>query len=343
MEVARRRYRDPREARVTFDEWVKVWAAEHRVAETTWDSYLGHLRRHIQPELGTTELGDINRRRIKSFVAHLHEKLAPTSVEDVMKVLSLILNEAVAEGRLGRNPCKDVKWHAARTERPHASATQVLLLAGELPYWANQVLVITAAYTGMRWGELAGLHRDNVNLREGWIFVADEDGALKEINGHLSKGKPKTRASRGRYIVLPKFLIDLLALVMSAHEHEHVFVGSRGALQRRSTFGRTWRAGVARATAPAGHRTIRKIRVHDMRHTHKTWMIEDNIPEVAQCARLGHRLEGVRGIYSHVTPAMEQAIIDGLQRRWESNDGPAFALAIHAAAERQPRCPRRAA
>ncbi|MEU8004234.1 tyrosine-type recombinase/integrase [Catellatospora sp. NPDC049111] len=164
---------------------------------------------------------------------------------------------------------------------------------------------MTAAYTGLRWGELAGLHRDNVNLREGWIFVADEDGALIEINGRLSKGRPKTRASRGRYIRLPKFLIDLLALVMSSHEHAHVFVGGRGALQRRSTFGRTWRTAVARATAPVAHRMIRGIHLHDMRHAHKTWMIEDNIPEVAQCDRLGHQLEGVRGVYSHTTPVME--------------------------------------
>ncbi|BCB83732.1 hypothetical protein Psuf_010450 [Phytohabitans suffuscus] len=32
---------------------------------------------------------------------------------------------------------------------------------------------------------------------------------------------------------------------------------------------------------------------HDLRHTHKTWLIEDDIPEVAQAKRLGHRLAGV--------------------------------------------------
>jgi integrase len=57
---------------------------------------------------------------------------------------------------------------------------------------------------------------------------------------------------------------------------------------------------------------------HDLRHTHKTWLIEDGIPEIAQARRLGHRLPGVRGIYSHVTPAMEQAITDALHRRWQT-------------------------
>jgi len=48
---------------------------------------------------------------------------------------------------------------------------------------------------------------------------------------------------------------------------------------------------------------IAGMHFHNLRHTHRTWLIEDDIPEVAQAKRLGHRLPGVRGIYSHVTPA----------------------------------------
>ena len=39
-------------------------------------------------------------------------------------------------------------------------------------------------------------------------------------------------------------------------------------------------------------------------------------PRPSQARRLGHRLSGVRGIYSHATPVMDQAIIDALQHRW---------------------------
>jgi integrase len=56
-----------------------------------------------------------------------------------------------------------------------------------------------------------------------------------------------------------------------------------------------------------------------LRHTHKTWLIEDDIPEIAQAKRLGHRIPGVRGIYSHVTPAMHQRTTQALQHRWEAN------------------------
>ncbi|PSL57417.1 hypothetical protein B0I31_102395 [Saccharothrix carnea] len=50
---------------------------------------------------------------------------------------------------------------------------------------------------------------------------------------------------------------------------------------------------------------------------HKRWLIEDGVPEILQCKRLGHRMAGVRGIYSHVTQVMVDAMPDGLQRRWE--------------------------
>jgi integrase len=58
---------------------------------------------------------------------------------------------------------------------------------------------------------------------------------------------------------------------------------------------------------------------HDTRHTHKTWLIEDDIPEIAQARRLGHRLPGIRGVYSHVTPVMIARITTSLQARWQAS------------------------
>jgi hypothetical protein len=65
-------------------------------------------------------------------------------------------------------------------------------------------------------------------------------------------------------------------------------------------------------------RGIRRLASTAPRHTHKTWLIEDGIPEIVQARRLGHRLGGVRGIYSHVTPAVRQRLVQALQHRWES-------------------------
>lgn len=60
---------------------------------------------------------------------------------------------------------------------------------------------------------------------------------------------------------------------------------------------------------------------HDLRHTHRTWMDEDNVPEVAQARRLGHQPPGIRGVYAHTTPTMTERLLAGLQQRWLNAGG----------------------
>ncbi|MGP4030269.1 hypothetical protein [Actinomadura sp. 3N407] len=58
---------------------------------------------------------------------------------------------------------------------------------------------------------------------------------------------------------------------------------------------------------------------HGLRHSHKTWMLEDSIPEVLQAERLGHTVPGIRGVYSHVSDSMRDELKVKLQRRWEQS------------------------
>jgi integrase len=56
---------------------------------------------------------------------------------------------------------------------------------------------------------------------------------------------------------------------------------------------------------------------HGLRHSHKTWMIADGVPEIAQSRRLGHVLhDKIQEAYSHVASEVEQRLLDGLQDRW---------------------------
>jgi integrase len=134
----------------------------------------------------------------------------------------------------------------------------------------------------------------------------------------LFLGPPKT-ADSVRRIRLSPFLVALITEMLHSHPYPTVFCGARGGFQRRSNFNRrAWTPAVAgdpdRGTPPI----LAGMHFHDLRHTHKTWLIEDGIPEIAQAKRLGHRLGGVRGIYSHVTEPMQQRIADTLQQRWHA-------------------------
>jgi integrase len=57
--------------------------------------------------------------------------------------------------------------------------------------------------------------------------------------------------------------------------------------------------------------------MHDLRHTHKTWLAEDGVEPVARDERLGHATPGMDGVYIHVTPAMRRKVLDVLQARWD--------------------------
>ncbi|GHE45308.1 hypothetical protein GCM10017673_54280 [Streptosporangium violaceochromogenes] len=56
---------------------------------------------------------------------------------------------------------------------------------------------------------------------------------------------------------------------------------------------------------------------HGLRHGHKVWLDEDDIPAVASEERLGHELPGIIGTYSHTSPEMIHRIVSSLQARWE--------------------------
>jgi integrase len=192
-------------------------------------------------------------------------------------------------------------------------------IAARISRFDEQVLVITAAYTGMRWGELTGLARANTHLGDGLIRIDPEVGALHEVGGKLVLGPPKT-ADSARDVHLPPFLVQLLRQVLDGHDHDQVFAGAHGGYLRRSNFNRrTWTPAASGDPERGLPPVIAGMHFHDLRHTHKTWLIEDDIPEIAQAKRLGHRLPGIRGVYSHVTPAMQQRITDALQTRWNAH------------------------
>lgn len=332
IDTDRRRgtFLDPAAGKLHLAEWSVTWFDSIDVAKTTAAQYRSLTRNHILPRWGASSLDAISGLAVHTWAKKLRgEGYAMSTVSTVIKVMSMMLADAADERLIPINPIqprrRGRRRHQPRVERLWATPEQVFAIALQaaalVGNWAA-VLMITAAWTGARWGELAGLQRINTHLDDGKIVVDPETGALHEVDGKLELGPPKT-AESARDITLPPFLINLLRTHLDTHEHPHVFVTAEYELLRRSNFAR-------RAMRPAADgnldRTRPHVRVqpivpglvfHGFRHSHKTWMIADGIPDVGQARRLGHKIpDKIEHIYSHVAPEVEARLMAALQRRW---------------------------
>ncbi|MER5443554.1 tyrosine-type recombinase/integrase [Streptomyces sp. NPDC002790] len=254
-------------------------------------------------------------------------RYARATVTSIGKLLALICAAAVIEGHLTTNPI-----HLPRRrgrERDHhtedqmwATEHEVIALARRITHLAGPtqgLLIITAAYTGLRWGELAALQRTAHDHQAATLTVHRTSGNLLEVDGRHSYGPPKTGASV-RTVTLPPFLNTLLIQDQTRHTHATLFTSRKGNNLRRSTFSRRLWAPATRGTTLPDTTTWPPLKpgltFHNLRHTHKTWLIEDNIPDVAQARRLGHPLKGIDDVHAHVANTVDARLLNGLEARW---------------------------
>jgi Phage integrase, N-terminal SAM-like domain len=124
-------YVDPALARLTVGEWAGRWlAGQAHLKASTLDRYAGIVRRHILPAWGTVRLADVSHADVQRWVTRLSAGSEPATVRKIHRVLSLILELAVRDGRLSRNPAASIKLpRAASGERRYLTHRQVDQLA----------------------------------------------------------------------------------------------------------------------------------------------------------------------------------------------------------------------
>ena len=236
------KYTDPRKGRIALADYVPMWAEESNAGPAKAATYNSHLRNHILPYFGSTKLVKIDNPGVKRFVKHLRDPqggdLAGSSTRDVITLLGLIMRSAIDAGRITVNPCEGIIVPGSRSAtRPFITPLQVLRLASRCRLMSEKILIVTAGYTGMRWGELTGLGRDNVFGAQRRLHVHPEVGSLHEVGKDLWLGSPKTEDSV-RFVDLPPFLCELIDYQMNSHARSQVFVGAQGKWLRRSGFSR---------------------------------------------------------------------------------------------------------
>ncbi|MEA2432647.1 MAG: hypothetical protein QOG54_104 [Actinomycetota bacterium] len=271
----------------------------------------GHLRNYIEPAFGTWSIGEISPADVRRWVGALTSHgLAPGTVHAVYTTFQRIMKHAVIDNHISRSPCIGISLpkDTNHEEMRFLSPSEITLLADAVPE-RFKALIYTAAYTGLRWGELAGLRVENLDLLKGAIDVRE---SLVEVNGTLHPGSTKTGARRT--VSLPKFLRQMLTEHIEGFPPVDglVFTSAEGGPLRRNFYGRHFKPCLVAAGLDPN------LRFHDLRHTCAALLIAQGAHPKEIQERLGHStIRMTFDRYGHLFPTLDDRLRDGLDRLFE--------------------------
>lgn len=297
---ARGEFIDPSRAKTRVSEVAEEWIATRtHLKPKTLSGYRYILESKIVPALGNRAVGSIRRSTVERFLSDLQaDGAAAGTVRNIYRVLKMVMDSAVGDDRIKSNPCEGVDLPSSEPREMHfLNAEQVAALAAAAapPY---DVLFYFAAYTGMRFGEIAALRRKRLDLMKGTVQVAE---SMSEVRGKLHFGKPKSKASR-RTIRIPRFLCDMLTEHLAGRDYDPddlVFRAPQGGPLRHTDFYRRQFRDAADAALPE----LEGFRFHDLRHTCAALLIHRKAGPKAIQHHLGHSTIAVTfDRYGHLFP-----------------------------------------
>lgn len=296
-------------------DWADQWlAGARKLSVGTLETYRRDLDRHILPILGLMRLRDVRDDHIDALLtAQLKAGLAASTVHRTYRTLNRLFAVAIERHKLTVNPCAPVDPpRLDRREMIFLTPDQVEALAGAIGR-RYRAWVLVASYGGLRWSELAGLRRRDVD--EARVSVTEQ--LVRRADRSWDRTEPKTRAGR-RVVTLPETVAGELEEHLgrfSQHGADGLVFPNRGG---RPLNGPSFRGSVFRpACTRAGLDPI--PRPHDLRHTAAALMVKAGAHPKAMQVRMGHSSIMVTlGNYGHLFPEMDAELavrLDDLRPR----------------------------
>lgn len=271
----------------------------------------------VKISLGNKELQKLTALDIQLFYDRLIDNsedeedktLHPNTVIKIHRVLKMALNQAIVWGMLKSNPMAFIKPPKRKYSEMHCW-TEEELITFLRAYKEGQFYLhaAIASGTGMRLGEICGLKWDCVDLKKGIITVRR---TLSRLNGRWILKEPKT--GKGRQIAIGNDLKDILLL----HKKRQEKLINENTKYQDQSYVLTWeddgRPYDRDYVSKHFHIQLKKlncvpvIRFHDLRHTHATILLLNDIPVKVVSERLGHASISITlDIYTHVLPNMQK-------------------------------------
>lgn len=299
---------DPRGGAIPLSDFAETWLGGlHELKPKTVNEYRWHLNSRVLPTFGDKRLRSINPATVREWQNRLLANgLSTGTVRQSRGVLSLILNQAVNDGLLVRNPCDRVKPPTVRPRRQSfLTADQLAALSDECGEYGP--LVWFLGWSGLRIGEAVALRAESVDAARRRVRVEE---SATEIRGQLVFGAPKTHESRT--VIVPRFVMDRIEpLLADKGPDDFVFTAPRGGPVRANNFrGRVFNPAAERIGIP-------DLVPHDLRDTAASLAISSGASIKAVQRMLGHASAKVTlDIYGGLFEEDLEILADTLEERY---------------------------
>jgi len=303
------------------DSWIKI-NAPAQCKEATVTSYDDLLRIHVLPEFGALKLKEITRGRIKDFIAFkINDGYSASSATHMRNLISNVLNKAVYDEVIHANPSLRLGKIVQKTNGegegnendkvdPLTREETTTLLGTTLTHFRKDYALILLLFrTGLRIGEALALKWGDI----------DFNGRFIHVQRGLSRMKIQTpKSGKTRRIDMSPQLAETLTAYRTECKKkglalglgdlpEYVFTNEKGGFIDLSN----WRRRIFNKVLEKAK--LRKIRIHDARHTYATLRISkgDNIADVSK--QLGHySVRLTMDVYYHWLPGNKKSEVDAL-------------------------------
>ena len=297
-----------------FENFWKMYYAdmETRLREHTMRTKKYIVELKILPYFGNKRVNDITAADIRQWQNELIKiGYSPTYLKTINNQLSAIFNYAVRYYDLKSNPC--VKAGSMGKSK-----------AEEMDFWTGEefrrfidsvmnkrlsyMAFMTLYWTGMRLGELLALNPKDVDLEKRTISITKSYQCLGKKDVITPPKTPKSK----RVITIPEFLAadikDYMDGLYDLQENDRLFPITKYYLEHE----------MQRGIKESG---VKRIRVHDLRHSHASLLVELGFQPLAIAERLGHeKIETTLNTYSHLYPNKQAELADRLELENEEDE-----------------------
>lgn len=270
------------------------------VQSGTVKKYRGYARQDINPALGHIPLYALTHEDVSVWVNAMQESgSSGKTISNKHGFLSGALNEAVRTCRIPYNPCDGhrlPRWD--RREMVFLTKEEYQALKGVVtPFW--QPLVEFLVASGCRWSEATALQPADIDRVQATVRITK---AWKYGPGGHQLGVPKSKKSV-RTINAPRSVLDGLNYSGKWLFENHVHAPVKDYAFRT----RVWYPALKKADIG------KKPRVHDLRHTCASWMIQAGVPLPVIQQHLGHEsIQTTVAVYGHLDRRSMQAAADAI-------------------------------